>query len=81
MRQTRITLADLDKSLSDLGDGALHNLSTDDYKRLFGENDAALSRLRHFVKGHGCVASFSDDSIVFRKLVSTPPQSCIQNIE
>jgi hypothetical protein len=70
----KITLADLDETLLALSEGAVHHLTTHDYKRLFGENDVALRRLRHFVDGHNCVASFSDGSILFRKLVAITPR-------
>ena len=61
------TLPELEAILNGLEEGATHILPRVDYDRLFGENDAALGRLRNFARGHNCVASFADETIVFRK--------------
>ena len=61
------TLPELEAMLNGLEEGAIHNLPRGDYDRLFGENDAAVGRLRNFAKGHNCAASFADGTIVFRK--------------
>ena len=42
-------------------------ISSRDYERLFGVNDAAMGRLRNFAKAHACVTSHADHGIVFRK--------------
>ncbi|MBR0775327.1 hypothetical protein JQ543_19870 [Bradyrhizobium diazoefficiens] len=65
------TLPELEATLSGLQAGAIHNLQRDDYERLFGENDAAVGRLRNFARGHNCAASFADGIIVFRKRVES----------
>jgi hypothetical protein len=62
-----ITLPQLEKQLEGLKEGSLHQISRRDYERLFGKNDAALGRLRSFSKGQECVASFTDNHILFRK--------------
>ncbi|MCC8982622.1 hypothetical protein [Bradyrhizobium acaciae] len=64
------TLPELEHELGCLEEGAVHHMMRRDYERLFGENDAALRRLRNFAKSHDCVASFADEQILFRKLVS-----------
>lgn len=76
----KFTLPDLEQTLSDLEDGSTHRLRRHDYERLFGENDAALGRLRNFAKGADCVASFSDHGIIFRKR-SRPPNHSSASLE
>ncbi|WP_271615327.1 hypothetical protein [Bradyrhizobium sp. CCBAU 51627] len=61
------TLPELEQELTNLREGAIHRMLRGDYERLFGENDAALGRLRGFAKSHDCVASFADDAILFRR--------------
>jgi len=41
-------------------------------RRAVGTNSAALGRLRNFVKGHECVASFAEDTVIFRRSVQAP---------
>lgn len=52
MRCARIfTLPELQQKLDLLAEGALLQISGWDYERLFGTNDVAASRLRHFRRG------------------------------
>lgn len=67
MRYRDFTLPDLERTLDALAEGALDQMARRDYERLFGMNDVARGRLRHFAKSHGCVASFADDVILFRR--------------
>jgi hypothetical protein len=67
MRHKTLTLPELDQRLDGLAEGALHKITRRDYERLFGVNDAARGRLCNFAKNHACVASFSDEVILFRK--------------
>lgn len=71
----KFTLADLDATLASLDAGAIHHLQRPDYQRLFGENDVALRRLRHFARGHNCIASFTDGSVLLRKRFPMSPES------
>ncbi|SFP09730.1 hypothetical protein SAMN05216330_105587 [Bradyrhizobium sp. Ghvi] len=61
------TLPELEQELFNLHEGAVHRMLRCDYERLFGENDAALGRLRNFAKSHDCVANFAEDAILFRR--------------
>lgn len=67
MRPQVLTLPELDRKLDELAEGALHHITRRDYEHLFGFNDAALGRLRSFAKSHACIASFTDEAILFRK--------------
>jgi len=67
MRPRILTLPELDRTLDELPEGAVHHVTRRDYERLFGFNDAALGRLRIFAKGHACIPSFTDEAILFRK--------------
>lgn len=67
MRLQNLTLPELDRKLDELPEGALHHISRKDYEHLFGFNDAALGRLRHFARNHACITSFTDGAILFRK--------------
>jgi len=69
MKQLRwnFTLPELQARLDLLAEGALFRISARDYERLFGTNDVAAARLRNFAKGHACVASHSNQAILFRK--------------
>ncbi|MGY3530347.1 MULTISPECIES: hypothetical protein [Bradyrhizobium] len=67
--RTNFTLPELEQELRRLHDGAVHHLTRHDYRRLFGDNDVAVARLRNFAKSHGCVASFADEQILLRKLL------------
>jgi len=71
MKRRNFTLPDLEQRLDALAEGALHQITRRDYERLFGENDAALGRLRNFAKGHQCVASFADQAILFRRRIQS----------
>lgn len=61
------TLPELESRLHVLTDGEIFTVSSRDYERLFGLNDAAVGRLRNFAKAHACVISHADHGIVFRK--------------
>ena len=65
--RANFSLPELQEKLDQLADGALVQISGWDYERLFGTNDVAALRLRHFAKGHSCVASHADTAILFRK--------------
>lgn len=65
------TLPELQAALDRMTEGALLQIEQRDYQRLFGENDAAVARLRHFAKGHACMASFADGVVSFRKLLQS----------
>ena len=65
--RANFTLPELQEKLDLLAEGALLQISGWDYERLFGTNDVAASRLRHFAKGHSCVTSHADKAILFRK--------------
>lgn len=66
MRHKTLTLPEIDQRLDDLAEGTVRQITRRDYERLFGLNDAARGRLRNFAKSHACVASFSDEVILFR---------------
>ena len=61
------TLPELQEKLDGLAEGGLFHISARDYERLFGSNDTGAARLRNFAKGHACVVSHADGSILFRK--------------
>ena len=61
------SLPQLQAQLDQLDEGALFQISGQDYRRLFGENDIARERLLHFAKGHSCVISHANEAIMFRK--------------
>ena len=69
MSKRDFTLPELEQNLEALQEGGMLQMSREDYERLFGTNSAALGRLRNFVKGHECVASFADDTVIFRRSV------------
>lgn len=69
--RANITLPELERQLDGLQEGGLHEISRVEYERLFGMNDAAMGRLRNFSKSHACVASFTDNHILFRKKFQT----------
>ncbi|HVX77499.1 MAG TPA: hypothetical protein VHB49_15305 [Bradyrhizobium sp.] len=60
-------MPELEEKLDSLAEGALFQISHQDYERLFGINDAAAARLRNFAKGHACAVSHADHGILFRK--------------
>jgi len=61
------TLPELEEKLDGLAEGTLLQISTRDYRRLFGTNDVAAGRLRNFAKGYACVANHGSEAILFRK--------------
>ncbi|MEH2704402.1 hypothetical protein ABIF26_009451 [Bradyrhizobium elkanii] len=61
------TLPDLEQKLASLSEGSLLQIAHRDYERLFGTNDAALTRVRNFARSHLCVAVFADHAVLFRK--------------
>ena len=65
--RANFSLPELEEKLDQLAVGALLQISGWDYERLFGTDDVAALRLRHFAKGHSCVASHADKAILFRK--------------
>ena len=52
------TLPELQGKLDELTEGALFQITSWDYARLFGSNDVAATRLRNFAGSHVCVASY-----------------------
>ena len=72
MSKRDFTLPELEQNLEALQEGGMLQMSREDYERLFGTNSAALGRLRNFVKGHECVASFADDTVILRRSVQSP---------
>jgi hypothetical protein len=62
-----LTLPLLEARLQDLQKGGFIRISREDYRNLFGFNDAAMGRLRNFARGHQCIASFADSAVLFRK--------------
>jgi hypothetical protein len=64
------TLPELQEKLDSLAEGALFQISSWDYERLFGINDVAAMRLRNFARSHACVASHADKAILFRKQIT-----------
>lgn len=65
--RVNFSLPELQEKLDALAEGALLQISARDYRRLFGVNDVAADRLRHFARGHACVVSHADTAILFRK--------------
>jgi hypothetical protein len=63
-----LTLPALDDELSRLQPGQTFPLSNIDFVRLFGTNNAALGRLRHFARGHHCTTVRAKAGVQFRKL-------------
>ena len=61
------TLPDLQARLDMLEPGDVVHLARKEFVRLFGTNDAALGRLKIFVKGHNCVATWDKAGLQFRK--------------
>jgi len=72
--RANFVLPELQEKLDRLAEGALLEISAWDYGRLFGTNDVAATRLRHFAKLHGCVASHGDEAIVFRREFAQQPK-------
>ncbi len=76
--RANFTLPELQEKLDALAEGSLLQISVRDYVRLFGTNDVAAARLRHFAKGHACAVSHADTAILFRKKLGhrdTPGQN------
>ena len=65
-----LTLPELEERLEGLTAGSLFEISSRDYERLFGTNDAAVARLHNFARSHACVVSHSDNAILFRKQIA-----------
>jgi hypothetical protein len=65
--RSNFTIPELESKLEALSTGSIFAISSRDYERLFGVNDAAKGRLRNFAKAHACVISHADHGIVFRK--------------
>lgn len=63
------TLPELEQKLEALDEGALVQITRDDYERLFGTNSAAVGRIRNFARSHQCVVSYADEAILLRKRV------------
>jgi len=70
MKLQKFTLPDLEARLEVLADGEQCRITTQDYERLFGTNDAALGRVRNFAKLHACRVSFSANDTLFRKALN-----------
>jgi hypothetical protein len=66
------TLPELLEKLDGLAEGALLQITSRGYARLFGANDVAATRVRNFARSHACVASHADGAILFRKLLILP---------
>ncbi len=64
-----LTMPALDRELGQLKPGHIFPLSNADFVRLFGTNNAALGRLRHFARGHHCVTIRAKTGVQFRKLL------------
>lgn len=78
--RVNFTLPELQEKLDGLAEGALFQVSARDYGRLFGANDIAAARLKHFARGHACIVSHADGAILFRKKLEhsesdAPPQT------
>lgn len=61
------TLPSLQSMLDDLPDGRRIALARTQVDALFGPNDVGSSRLTRFAKGHHCVITHADSSVVFEK--------------
>ena len=72
------TLPELQEKLDKLQPGAMLQIGRRDYERVFGLNDVAVNRLRHFAKGHQCIVSFADTAILFRKKVALSGESPVR---
>ena len=72
MKRRNFTLPELEHNLDALREYGLLQITRNDYERLFGQNDAARGRLQNFARSHACVASFADESVLFRKQAQAP---------
>jgi hypothetical protein len=70
MMRRNLTLPELQERLDGLTAGSLFEISSRDYERLFGTNDAAVARLRNFARSHACVVSHFNNAILFRKQIA-----------
>ncbi len=61
------TLPDLQARLDSLEPGDVVYIARKEFARLFGTNDAALGRLKIFVEGHNCVATWDKAGLKLRK--------------
>jgi hypothetical protein len=73
--RANFVLPELQEKLDRLAAGALLEISSWDYQRLFGTDDVAAARLRHFARLHECVANHGPKSIVFRKKLAQQDDS------
>ncbi len=71
--QPSMDLPGLQRLLDTLYLGDHLTISRSDYRRLFGIDDVALSRLTHFAEGHHCAFEPGESSITFRKAAATRP--------
>jgi hypothetical protein len=62
------TLPDLQAYLDQLRPGDQLGIPSDDYARLFGENDAAIGRMKNFAVAHGCMLSWTPSGPVLCRL-------------
>jgi hypothetical protein len=64
---TPLTIPGLQRTLDQLPDGQTLSLARDQIVRLFGGDDVAEARLRHFATGHRCILTRADGCTVFEK--------------
>jgi len=62
------TLSELESSLERLDPAERLWLAASEVERLFGSNDVAMRRIRHFAKGQRCLATQVVGGISFHKL-------------
>ncbi len=65
------TLPDLQARLDGLEPGDVVYMARKEFARLFGTNDAALGRLKIFVEGHNCAATWDKAGLKLRKQKKT----------
>ena len=63
------TLPELQQHLDRMRAGEAVFVSRKDFKRFFGEDDAALGRLQNFADGHNCLAVWTRSDL---KLIKNP---------
>ena len=64
---TPATLTGLQRTLDQLRDGQTLSLARTQVVRLFGGDEVAEARLRHFAAGHRCTITRADGCTVFEK--------------
>ncbi|HEX2726687.1 MAG TPA: hypothetical protein VHN20_12780 [Beijerinckiaceae bacterium] len=67
------TLPDLQAHLDHLRPGDQLSIPSADYARLFGENDAAMGRMKNFALAHGCTISWTTSGPVLSRLPQQVP--------